>query len=247
MIWSECRGQDQITPIAGTLFRLVESQEQVATTHLVDDLAEQELLEQMLDESKPPYPDVDQPLHYLLTTPFRYPPLYYGSRFGRTHEPSLFYGGLDEITTFAESAYYRFVYWYSMEGEPPKAFLTGQHSMFTVDYSAQSGVQLHQPPFIEFRAALTDPVSYSITQQLGSEMRQAGVKAFEFESARHVDGRNVAFYEPDSFVQNAPTQLSPVVSKATASKVEFRNIASGTVHSFSLMSFQVDGELPLPA
>jgi hypothetical protein len=214
---------------------------------LVDDLAEQELLEQMLDESKPAYPEIDQPLHYLLTTPFRYPPLYYGSRFGRTHEPSLFYGGLSEETTMAESAYYRFIYWYSMEGEPPKASLTGQHSLFAVDYSTEQGVQLHQPPFLEYRAVLTDPVSYSMTQQLGTEMRHAGVKAFEFDSARYADGQNVAFYEPDCFVQNTPKQLSPVVSKATASKVEFRNIASGAIHSFSLMSFQVDGELPLPA
>ena len=57
--------------------------------------------------------------HYLLATPFRYPPLPYGSRFGSRFEPSLFYGARSASTALAESAYYRFVFWSGMATPPP--------------------------------------------------------------------------------------------------------------------------------
>lgn len=57
---------------------MVESQEQVATLQLVDTLEEQALLEELLESSKPPVPADAEPLHYLLKTPFRYPPLRWG-------------------------------------------------------------------------------------------------------------------------------------------------------------------------
>ena len=72
----------------------MESQEQVATNRLVATLAEQDLLESMLEASKPPLPKGTARLDYLLATPFRYPPLPHGSRFGGRHEPSLFYAGV---------------------------------------------------------------------------------------------------------------------------------------------------------
>ena len=44
----------------------------VSTLKLVDTLAEQALLEDILEESKPPVPPECRHLHYLLSTPFRY-------------------------------------------------------------------------------------------------------------------------------------------------------------------------------
>lgn len=89
-LWQFCSGYSFITPLSGTLYRLVESQEQIATRQLVDTLEEQALLEEMLETVKPSYPGRLDHLHYLLKTPFRYPPLKWGSRFGRTFEPSIF-------------------------------------------------------------------------------------------------------------------------------------------------------------
>ena len=74
-IWEACREAVVPERHEGELLRMVESQEQVATRSLVDDLAEQALLEQMLEQSKPPLPDNASNLDYLLSTPFRYPPL----------------------------------------------------------------------------------------------------------------------------------------------------------------------------
>jgi len=105
MIWQACRGPRHIGPVGGTLYRLVESQEQIATLSYVDTLEEQAVLESLIDTIKPPYPEGDAGYHYLLKTPFRYPPLPWGSRFGRTHEPDIFYGGCSIGPTLAESAY----------------------------------------------------------------------------------------------------------------------------------------------
>lgn len=105
-IWQAVQNRILPTLIGGTLYRLVESQEQVATSRLVDgDLDKQAVLEAFLEPSKPPRIPGTEHLDYLLATPWRYPPLTYGSRFGRRHERSLYYGGLSEQTTLAESAY----------------------------------------------------------------------------------------------------------------------------------------------
>ena len=82
-IWHEVGGEHHIQPIAGQGYRLVESQESVATTEIVSNLEKQAILEDMIDnESKPGYCTGTEDLHYLLSTPFRYPPLQHGSRFG---------------------------------------------------------------------------------------------------------------------------------------------------------------------
>ena len=48
-VWEACGGARNIEPISGTLYRLVESQEQVATLSYVDTLEEQEMLEALLE------------------------------------------------------------------------------------------------------------------------------------------------------------------------------------------------------
>ena len=68
------------------LWRAVEAQHVVSTRVLVDTLDEQAELERLLDAAKPA---IEHPpaLHWLLYTPFRYPPLPSGSRFRGPAEP----------------------------------------------------------------------------------------------------------------------------------------------------------------
>src|SRR5207245_1032206 len=87
----------------------VEAQHQVSTRKLVDTLEEQALLEELIDRAKPPDSTRGR-LHYLLSTPFRYPPLRHGSRFATRQERSLWYGSETRRTAFAEVAYYRLVF-----------------------------------------------------------------------------------------------------------------------------------------
>jgi|SRR5690606_6359456 len=248
-IWQACTGAEQIIPLRGRLVRLVENQGQVATLQLVDTLEEQALLEQLLETSKPPLPDAEKSLHYLLRTPFRYPPLRWGSRFGRRHEPSLFYGACRLETAMAEAAFYRFVLWSGMLEPPPSGRILSKHSSFEVRYRVQRGVRLQLPPFDQHREALTHRSDYRTTQRLGSAMRGAGVEAFEYPSARCPEGGvNVALFAPAAFSEKQPRNLQPWLCETTADYVAFKSAQTpDTPRLFGLELYLVDGRLPQPA
>ncbi len=248
-LWEECTGAAHIGPVQGRLFRLVESQERVATLGYVDSLEEQALLEELLDSSKPDYPAHCIPkLHYLLATPFRYPPLAWGSRFGGKHEPGIFYGGSSEQATLAESAFYRFVFWYSIQADPPAPVLHSEHTLFTAPYRSERGVRLQQPPFASHRELLRDPADYRQTQALGNTMREAGVEAFEYSSARDPEGGScVGLFTPAPFTRRTPTTMQAWFCELSAGEVAFKPQAGTDVRRFPLEQFLVDGRLPRPA
>jgi hypothetical protein len=247
-IWEACHGAGQIRRVGGTLYRLVESQEQVATLGYVDTLEEQALLEAMLDEVKPPYRAGTEGLHYLLRTPFRYPPLPWGSRFGRVHEPGIFYGARNTDATLAEAAYYRFVFWYSMDAAPPKAAIRSEHTLFSALYRTARGVKLHEAPFERFVATITHPKDYVQTQLLGTAMREAGVEAFEYPSARDPrHGVCVGLFSPAAFTEPMPRETTRWLCEAGAREVAFKQVGASAVVRFVLETFLSEGELPLPA
>ena len=248
-IWQACAGSAQIIPLRGRLVRLVENQEQVATLQLVDTLEEQALLEQLLETSKPPLPRSDEPLHYLLHTPFRYPPLRWGSRFGRRHEPSLFYAAGRLETAMAETAFYRFVLWHGMAEPPPSGRILSEHSSFEARYQVERGVRLQMPPFDRYREALIHRSDYTATQALGSAMRAAAVEAFEYPSARCPQGGiNVALYAPGAFSERRPRNQQGWLCETTAGYVAFKSAqAPDTPRLFALELYLVDGRLPQPA
>ncbi|MNZ63210.1 RES domain protein [compost metagenome] len=247
-LWERCAGEQAIQPIAGNLMRLVESQEQVATLQLVDSLEEQALLEELIETSKPRLPETAEALHYLLKTPFRYPPLRWGSRFGRRHEPSLFYAALELETAMAESAYYRCVLWEGMVSPPPSGRIVSEHTSFEARFRVQRGIRLQHAPFDEFRARLNDPQDYRVTQELGSIMREIGVEAFEYHSARHAQGVNVALFAPSALRDRRPRNLVAWLCETTAEYVAFKRAqVPDTPRMFWRAAFLVDGRLPYPA
>jgi hypothetical protein len=233
--------------LAGTLLRLVESQEQVATNRLVSSLDRQALLEEMLDATKPPLRPGSERLHYLLATPFRYPPLKHGSRFGGRSEPSLFYGSLDTRTVLAEAAYYRFVFWHGMT-TPPAGKLDTQHTLFGAAYRTAQGLQLQAPPFADHRAVLASPSDYRASQALGTAMRVAGIEAFEFVSARDPQGGlNVALFTPRAFARREPVSQDAWLCELSGARVRFRAARGRELYDFPRSLFEVAGRLPWPA
>lgn len=246
-LWTQCRLQEAVRPIEGVLFRIVESQEQVATNSLVDSLEEQSVLEEMLERVKPPVRAGSERLHYLLMTPFRYPPLKHGSRFGRRHEPSLFYGSLSANTALAECAYYRLLFWHGMATPPPKRIQT-RHTLFQARYAAAQGLQLQHTPCEAHRETLAHPADYSHTQALGSAMREAGIEAFEFPSARDPDGgENVALFGPSGLASEAPTLTEALWCQVNGGSVTFLNVSENRTAVFKAEHFYHDGRLPEPA
>lgn len=247
-IWSECKSQYSFTELQGDIYRLVESQEQIATNQLVDNLEEQALLEQMLENSKPQVDAARSELHYLLYTPFRYPPLPHGSRFATRFEPSLFYGSKQIRTALTEAAYYRFVFWHGMSEAPPSKKLKTQHTIFAAKYASHRGVQLQFPPFNRFVSLLADPQDYSHSQSLGRELRKAGTEMFEFRCARCADEKiNIALFTPKVFIENTPHEQQTWLCETTAENVTFFGTQNTEVVSLSLNTFLVDGKLPQPA
>jgi hypothetical protein len=246
-IWSAIGSEAQARPLTGEILRLVESQEQVATNRLVATLAEQDLLESMIEASKPPLPRGAARLDYLLATPFRYPPLPYGSRFGGRHEPGLFYASRSVATVLAESAYYRFVFWQGMR-QPPPGSLRTQHTLFGARLRARRGYALNQPPFDRFRAVLASRVDYRPTQALGRRLRQVGADAIEYVSARDADGGlNVALYSPTAFATPRPTFKQEWLCETRADEVSFYARGDAGLRAFPLSQFTVEDRLPAPA
>lgn len=246
-IWSQAQGERHVGNISGTLLRMVESQEQIATLQLVDALDKQAVLEDLLEGTKPHLRAGSTSLHYLLATPFRYPPLRHGSRYGTRHEPSLFYGALSLPVLLAESAYYRLVFWDGMTVAPPRRLST-QHAIFEVAYATDRGLRLQQSPFDAWQATLVDPADYRLTQALGSAMRGAGVMAFEYPSARDpAHHPNVGLFAPQALAWNRPGHTENWLAETTAEQVRFHSHGAAQSPVFSRHMFEVDGRLPHPA
>lgn len=246
-LWAACRDRAVVTPLSGTLLRVVESQEQVATRALVDSLEEQALLEQLIEASKPPRPPGCEHLDYLLATPFRYPPLRHGSRFGRRDQPSIFYGAARITTALAETAYYRLLFLDGMATPPPGGCLSTQHTAFRARYRCDRGLRLEAPPFDDHRERLRDPARYHDTQALGSAMRAAGIEAFSYRSARdRAGGINLALFGPAALVSRRPTWRQRWLGETRAEAVTFLRRDQPPLR-FVREDFLVDGRLPDPA
>ncbi|WP_018231671.1 RES family NAD+ phosphorylase [Thioalkalivibrio thiocyanodenitrificans] len=243
-IWDACARDARPGSLRGTLLRIVESQEQVATASLVDSLEEQAVLEALLEGTKPAIP-AGAPRHYLLSTPFRYPPLRHGSRFGARFEPSIFYGSLSLPTLLAEAAFYRFHFWYAMETPPTRPFIT-RHTIFEASYRSDRGLQLQEPPFDRFRDVLTHPSAYGATQRLGSAMRAAGIEAFEYRSARD-PGLDAALFTPGALASRRPRNQEQWTCETAGERVSFLRDAGGQLRTLPLERFLVNGALPRPA
>ncbi len=140
------------------LWRAVEAQHVVSTMALVDTVDEQQLLEDILDAGKPAVPAAARGLHYLLFTPFRYPPSPYGSRFRAPHDPGVFYGSPTTRTACAELGYWRCRF--HMDSPAYKVIDARPQTVFQPSIYTQ-GVILNAPPLDEQRTSWTHPHNYA--------------------------------------------------------------------------------------
>ncbi len=222
----------------------------ISTRKLVDSDAEQNVLEELLEASKPPLPPSGKSrrLHFLLTTPFRYPPLPNGSRFGTRSERGFFYAGEDVDTALAEVAYYRLVF---VEGTAADlGSLTFHWSLFQTQVEAARGVDLTRPPFSKYRERISSKGDYRDSQALGREMRDDGVQACRYFSARTIAPKaNVVVFDPAAFGRRMPIREERWYCTLSSESVEFKRddlLRTRTV-TFPRAQFLVDGRLPRPA
>lgn len=250
-IWTQCAPKSRLRRLSLAVWRVVEGQHRIATRKLVDSDAEHRLLEDLIESKKPPRPAGEEfeGLHYLLFTPFRYPPLRHGSRFGRRHERSLWYGSEALSTAFAESAYYRMVF---LDGtQADLGHRTVELSAFSVPVASRKAIDLAAPPFEAHRATIASPTSYRETQHLGSAMRHDGIVAFRYPSARDPQrGQNIGLFSPSAFAEKTIGATQTWFCSISRLAVELRRKTfSDDDASFRFVrtDFEVDGVLPRPA
>ncbi len=186
----------EFTPIAGIVWRVVESQNRISSDRLVDDPDDQPLLEQLIEEVKPPIPPEARHLPTLLATPFRYGHEV-ASRFRRAKEkPGILYTSEQEPTAVAEKAFYRLKFLSrSPDSDVPQTIV--EHTSFTVRTGATRALDLTSPPYVKRRTDWTNPDDYTACQDFAARARLIGTQAIRYESVRDPEAdANVAIFDP---------------------------------------------------
>jgi len=194
-IWALCNGKKFTKAISVEPWRVVEAQHILSARDLVDSQEEHDLLEDLIEKSKPP---IEAEKNYLIFTPFRYPPLKYGSRFGKLFEPSLWYGSLELETAFTEVAYYRLKFFADTSANLGSIEIS--MTAFTAFLESKIGVDLTEKPFSNYTEGIANKNNYEQSQLLGTNMRADHIEAFLYFSARkHEKSKNIAAFTPSVF------------------------------------------------
>ena len=247
-IWTLSGGLSNARPIALEPWRTVEAQHKVSTRKLVDTFEEQQLLENIIDGAKPPLPRAGAfaQLDYLLATPFRYPPLRYGSRFGTIAERGIFYAARDLETSLAEKAYYQLLFpagtTAALDG------LSADWTAFQSQVATDHGIDLTSPPFAPHADAISSPSSYQAAQRLGAAMRAAGVIGFLYASARCPRrGDALGLFQP-AFKRRSPIAATMQTWRclATAAGCELVRLNGHGRLAFPRAVFEWNGVFPTP-
>jgi hypothetical protein len=203
--WTPAALSSETRPLAGQCWRIVEAQHVVATLKLVDTLAEQQVLEEILEATKPPVPPECRHLHYLLATPFRYgAPYPGGSRFRRAgYTPGVFYASQTVSTALAEMAFRRLLF-FAESPHTPWPINASEYTAFAVRFRTGAGLDLMEPPLARAARDWTHPTDYGRCHALADAAREAGVEVLRYQSARDANGRNTALLTCRAFRSREP-------------------------------------------
>jgi len=179
-IWTPAAVSSEACRFRAGLWRIVEAQHAASTMKLVDTAAEQDLLEILIDRAKPLLPAAALDLHYLLASPFRYPPYPGGSRFRAATDTGVFYGAEAVRTACAELGYWR---WRFLTDAGLDHLEPVAHTAFRTRVET-TAVDLRKPPFSRDAGLWMSPDSYTATQAFGRVAREADLGAIVYRSVR---------------------------------------------------------------
>jgi RES domain len=193
---------------SGRCWRVVEAQNIISTAKLTDTAAEQSLLEDLIEKSKPQVPPECRQLNYLLSTPFRYgAPYPRGSRFRRAgHTRGVFYGAENPDTAIAELCFWRLVFFSESPatGWPSEA---GEYTAFAARYSTERAIDLTRPPFDARRAVWTHKTRYDECQEFAELARSAEIEVIKYLSVRDPKKQlNIALLACRAFAATDPVE-----------------------------------------
>jgi len=181
---------------------MVEAQHTASTMKIVDSRDEQDVLEWLLEGSKPALPKAEEALDYLLATPIRYDPRRGGSRFRAATDPGVFYGAQSVRTAGAELGYWR---WKFLKDAPALERLEPvAHTAFRADVSTPA-VDLRHAPFDVDAGIWTRPDDYSGTQRFAQVAREAAIGGIVYRSVRDPEPAwCIALLTPTVFAKPRP-------------------------------------------
>ena len=167
--WSTRWLETGVTHMVMRAWRGVEAQHVVSTMRLVDTAEEQSVLEQLLESSKPPLPQMASPKHYLLYAPFRYRPQHQ-SRFRRAGTLGVWYGAEEVYAACAEVAYWR--HRFILDSAPLlHTELLTEHTFFQAEVKG-AVVDLMSQPWVQARASWTYGSDYAETHAVAETAAQ---------------------------------------------------------------------------
>jgi RES domain len=204
-IWTHDALPSEFRAIATSCWRVVEAQHHVSTLKLTDTLAEQELLEQIIEETKPSLPPECAGLDYLLATPFRYGAVYpTGSRFrraGRTE--GVFYAAEKVQTGLAELAFYRLLF-FAESPDTPWPRTAAEYTAFSAQIRSPHMLDLTLPPFDVDHKKWTALTDYAPCQAFAEAARKAEADVICYSSVRDPGkGHNLAVLRCRAFARKS--------------------------------------------
>jgi len=204
-IWTQDALRSDRSPFKGVFWRCVEAQHLVSTLALVDTLEEQRLLEDILEETKPPAPPECEGLHYLYMTPFRYGLYPSGSRFRRAGKtPGVFYASVAPQTAVIETAFHILLF-YADSAATPFPANPNEYTPFDVPLGAKAAIDLTSAPFNAASDLWTELNDYSGCQALEEKARGEGVDLIIYQSVRDPERRmNGALLDCRGFAAKKP-------------------------------------------
>ncbi len=191
-------------PYRGKAWRLIEGQYRSSTVRIVDTDAEHEVLEVLLEASKPPVPAPCRHLDYQFWSPFRYGRYPRASRFRRAGPtPGVWYGAEHVLTAVAE-AIWGTLRFFAASPAAPMPRRPVEHTAVQADIRTPLAVDLTAPGMAGL-GRWDDPDDYADCLALADLARGAGVEAIRYRSVRDPRGRaNLAVLACATFARPAP-------------------------------------------
>jgi hypothetical protein len=203
--WTASALLSKAAPLSGIFWRVVEAQHTVSTMKLTDSLEEQAILEELIEETKPPVPPDCDGLDYLLMTPFRYSRQNpWGSRFRKPNaEAGVFYAAEHPETAMAETVFHRLRF-FADSLDTPWPQSAAEYTAFSVEVHSECAIDLTAFSLDELTTIL-DPTDYTAGQVLSESAREAGIELIKYPSVRAPDHRaNLALLTPAAFAKSQP-------------------------------------------
>jgi hypothetical protein len=196
-----------------SLWRGVEAQHVVATMRLVDNAAEQRVLEELLEASKPALPKAAAGRHYLLATPFRYRSPF-PSRFRQPHDPGIWYGAEELKTACGEVAFWKWRFLMDSDALREGALHT-QHTFFRARVRGRCA-DLTAAPWKAATGTWMHKTDWGECQAFGAEAHKHDVAWIRYHAVRVRDGICAAVLRPEALSMPERAEQQTWACKASA-------------------------------